>query len=179
VEGRSQGPARRPQPGAQRRDRARTGARSAEPLTPDRNEHASWLGVGWLFTPPPATRRAPPEGLPEAVLFLTCPAGAARNPLGDYSKCALDVVFGVCFASFPCRKRGIAHVVFTTCRRTTSEGSVVSTPATWTRVSGYGAKRPCRPHQVIVDCDRRGLPGRYLQAPPALCRRLLCQWPLT
>ena len=65
VKGRSQGPARRPQ--LDRRERPGEDWGEAEPLTPNRNEHASWLGVG-CFTPPPATWRAPPEGLPEAVL---------------------------------------------------------------------------------------------------------------
>ena len=58
VKGRSQGPARRPQ--LDRRERPGEDWGEAEPLTPNRNEHASWLGVG-CFTPPPATWRAPPE----------------------------------------------------------------------------------------------------------------------
>ena len=70
-------------------DRRETGEDwgEAEPLTPNRNEHASWLGVG-CFTPPPATWRAPrrPAGGGFGVAFV-----ALFLPKGETYKCAFPI----------------------------------------------------------------------------------------
>ena len=74
VKGRSQGPAWRPQ--LDRRERPGEDWGEAEPLTPNRNEHASWLGVG-VFYPTPLPRGERPRrpagggfGVAFVALFL-------------------------------------------------------------------------------------------------------------
>ena len=86
VKGRSQGPARRPQ--LDRRERPGEDWGEAEPLTPNRNEHASWLGVG-CFTPPLPRGERPRRGACRRRFWggFCC----AVSPEGETYKCAFPI----------------------------------------------------------------------------------------